>query len=477
MKPLRKRTALALCLPLGTFLLAGCATMVPPYLQPAAPVPGSWPGAPATQAGPAQPGAQAAAQLPWPEFFGDGQLRQLITLALANNRDLRVAALNIERARALYQIRGGDLLPKVDGSAAANFQRLPEDFSGSGQAKTVEQYTVGLGISAYELDLFGRVRSLKEQALAQFLATEQAQRSVRISLIAQVANGYLALASDRERLQLAQQTLASQQASYQLTKSRFEAGVANALAMSQAQTSVEAARVDIARYTALVAQDENGLSLVVGAPLPPEVVVPTLSEALTALQELRAGLPSEVLLNRPDILQAENLLKGYNANIGAARAAFFPRITLVSSLGFGSGELSDLFSRGSFAWSFAPRVTLPIFDAGSNAANLRVAEVDRDLAVAQYEKAIQTAFREVADALAQRATIGDQLSAQEALVAANAESLRLSQARFDQGVDSYLSVLDAQRSLYAAQQNLITSRLARQTNLVTLYKVLGGGSC
>ncbi|HSH12937.1 MAG TPA: efflux transporter outer membrane subunit, partial [Desulfurivibrionaceae bacterium] len=263
---------------------------------------------------------------------------------------------------------------------------------------------------------------------------------------------------------------------YQLTKSRFEAGIANALALSQAQSSAEAARVDIARYTALVAQDENALSLVIGAPLPAEMVVPTLAETRTALKEVSAGLPSEELLNRPDLLQAENLLKGYNANIGAARAAFFPRITLVSSLGFGSGELSDLFSHGSFAWSFAPRVTLPIFDGGSNAANLKVAEIDRDVAVAQYEKAIQTAFREVADALAQRATIADQLSAQEALVAANAESLHLSQARFDKGVDSYLSVLDSQRSLYTAQQNLIAARLARLSNLVTLYKVLGGGN-
>jgi multidrug efflux system outer membrane protein len=467
---------LALCLPLGICLLAGCASMAPKYSQPAAPVAESWPGAPVDQTATTPPAEKPLAQVAWQEFFVDGQLRKLISLALENNRDLRVATLNIERSRALYQIRGADLWPKVDGSAGANWQRLPEDFSGTGQAKNVDQYTVGLGVSAYELDLFGRVRSLKEQALAQYLATEQAQRSVQISLVAQVAGGYLALASDRERLQLAQETLASQEASYRITKSRFEAGVANALTLSQAQTSVEAARVDIVRYTALVAQDENGLSLVVGSPVPAELLPPLLADTLTAIEEVTPGLPSEVLLKRPDIRQAENLLQGVNANIGAARAAFFPRITLVSSVGFGSSELSGLFSSGALAWSFAPRITLPIFDGGSTAANLKVAEVDRDIALAQYEKAIQIAFREVADGLAQRSAITNQMTAQQALVAATSESLRLSQARFDQGVDSYLGVLDSQRSLYTAQQNLITYRLARLTNLVTLYKVLGGGS-
>jgi len=473
MKPFT-RTALTLCLPFGAYVLTGCAPMIPKYSQPAAPVPQAW-ATPAASAATAKPGEKPIAQLPWQDFFVDPQLRQLIALALDNNRDLRIAALNIERTRALFQIRSGDLLPKVDGSASPGYQRLPEDFSGTGHAKIVEQYTVGLGVSAYELDFFGRVRSLKEQALEQFLATEQAKRSVRVSLVAQVASGYLNLAADRERLQLALATLASQQSSYQITKRRFEAGVANGLAVSQAETSVQAARADIARYTALVAQDANGLSLVVGSPLPAELSATIFSDTLTSLPELSPGLPSEVLLQRPDILQAEGLLKGYNANIGAARAAFFPRITLLSSLGFGSGQLSDLFSRGSLAWSFIPRLTVPIFDAESNKTNLKVAEVDRDIALVQYEKAIQIAFREVADALAQRDTIIDQLTAQQALVAASAESLRLSQARFDQGIDSYLGVLDSQRALYGAQQNLITVRQARLSNLATLYKVLGGG--
>lgn len=467
---------LSLALPLGALLLAGCTTMIPPYSRPAAPVPEAWPGT-AAQAETPRPGEKpSAAPLEWQEVFGDVRLQQLISLALENNRDLRVAALNIERSRALYQIRGADLWPKVDGSAGAGWQRIPEDLSGSGRAMTVDQYSVALGVSAYELDFFGRVQSLKAQALEQFLATEQARRSIRLSLVAQVANGYLTLAGDRERLQLAQQTLASQEASYQLTKSRFAAGVATGLALSQAQSSVEAARVDIARYTALAAQDENALSQVVGAPLPAELLPPDLGASLSAVREVSAGLPSEVLLQRPDILQAENLLKGVNANIGAARAAFFPRITLISSVGFGSDQLSSLFSGGNFAWNFAPRLSLPLFDGGGNAANLKVAEVDRDIAVAQYEKAIQTAFREVADGLAQRGTIADQLTAQEALIAATTDSLRLSQARFDQGVDSYLSVLDSQRALYSAQQNLISARLARLTNLVTLYKALGGGN-
>lgn len=456
------------------FTMAGCSTMAPKYSQPVAPVPADWPGGPAYKEG-GKPADRPLAEIGWQEFFVDPQLRKLIGLALENNRDLRVAALNIERSRALYQIRRSDLLPKVDASAGANFQRLPEDFSGTGQAETVHQYNVGLGVSSYELDLFGRVRSLKDQALEQYLATEQARRTVQISLVSQVATGYLALAADRERLQFARETLSSQQSSYNLTKNRFDAGVSSALDLNQSQTTLATARVDIARFTTLVAQDENALSLIVGSPVPAELLPAALSENLSALKEITPGTPSDVLLHRPDILQAENQLKGFNANIGAARAAFFPRITLVSSVGFGSSELAGLFTGGSFAWGFAPRITLPIFDAGSNRANLKVAEVDRDIAVAQYEKAIQSAFREVADALAQRGTIDEQLEAQQSLTNATAESYKLSQARYDKGVDSYLTVLDSQRSLYGAQQGLISVRLSRLANLVTLYKVLGGG--
>ena len=414
--------------------------------------------------------------IPWQEFFVSPHLQKLIGLALANNRDLRVAALNIEKSRAQFRIQRADLFPKVDAGAAATYQRLAEDFSGTGLPVDLHQYTVGLGVSSYELDLFGRVQNLKDQALQQFFATGEARRSVQISLVAEVAANYLTLAADREQLKLAGDTLASRQTSYQLIRRRYESGMSSALDLHQAQITVDTARVDIARFTTFVAQDENALNLVVGSHVPNDFLPDELSDTLTAVKDLQPGLPSDVLLSRPDILQAEALLKGANANIGAARAAFFPRITLVSSVGFGSDELSGLFKDGSSVWKFAPQISLPIFNAGSNQANLEVAEVDRDIAVAQYEKAIQTAFREVADALALRGTINDQVAAQQSLTDATGESYRLSQARYEKGSDSYLNVLDSQRSLYGSQQNLISVRLARLTNLVTLYKVLGGGS-
>jgi len=454
--------------------LAGC-TMAPKYTRPAAPVPVAWPEGEAYKQTAATDN-KPLADIPWHDFFVDENLRKLITLALENNRDLRVAALNIERSRAQYRIRRADLFPKVDATADGSVQRISDDLSTTGRGDTVDQYSVGLGVSSYELDLFGRVRSLKDQALEQYLATEQARRTVQISLVAEVAANYLTLAADRERLKLARETLESQQASYNLTRSRFDAGVSSALDLHQARTSVESARVDIARYTTLVAQDENALSLVVGAPVPADLRPAALTDTLTAMKDFTTGLPSDVLLQRPDIVQAENLLKGTNANIGAARANFFPRITLISSVGFGSNELSGLFTGDSFTWSFAPRITLPIFTAGANQATLEVVEKDREIAVARYEKAIQTAFREVADALAQRGTIDDQLAAQQSLTAATAESHTLSLARYDKGVDNYLQVLDSQRALYGAQQNLIGVRLARLLNQVTLYKVLGGGA-
>ena len=472
-----KRRTKALYLPLGILLsLAGCTTLAPHYSQPAAPVPATWPSGPAYGDATNTPSSQAAAEISWQEFIVDEKLRRLITLALENNRDLKVAVLNIERARAQYQIQRADLLPQVDANAGMTAQQVPADFSRTGESETNEEYTVGLGVSSYELDLFGRVRSLRDQALAHYLATEEAQRTVQSSLVAEVAVSYLNLAADRERLQLARETLAAQQATHQMIKRRFEVGTSSALDLRQAQTRLDAARVDIARYTTLAAQDENGLNLVVGSTVPAELLPQTLSETLRAVQEVAPGLPSELLLKRPDILQAENLLKGYNANIGAARAAYFPRITLTGSIGVGSDELSGLFASGSDFWIFAPRIELPIFDAGARGAKLKVAEADRDIALATYEKAIQTAFREVADALAQRGTIDEQLAAQQSLTDATATSYRLSQARYEKGVDSYLTVLDSQRSLYGAQQELIATRLTRLLNLVTLYKVLGGGA-
>ena len=460
---------------IGVACLAGCS-MAPEYTRPEAPVSATWPTGPAYKNSTSLSGETAATDLKWGEFFVNPQLQKLIALALENNRDLRVAALNIERSRAQYQIQRSDLFPKVDANASATYQRLAEDFSGTGLPMNIHQYNVGLGVSSYELDLFGRVRSLKDQALQQFFATGQARRSVQISLVAEVAAIYLTLAADRELLKLAKDTLASQQTSYQLIRSRYESGSSSALDLHQAQTSVDTARVDIARYTTLVAQDENALHLVVGSTALDDLLPGALSDTLTALKDLQPGLPSDVLLRRPDILQAEDLLKGANANIGAARAAFFPRITLVSSVGFGSDDLAGLFTGGSFVWKFAPQIALPIFNAGSNRANLKVAEVDQDIAVAQYEKAIQAAFREVADALALRGTINDRLTAQQSLADATGESYRLSQARYEKGGDSYLNVLDSQRSFYSAQQGLISANLTRLINLVTLYKVLGGGS-
>jgi len=464
------------CLLAAVAALAGCASMAPDYSRPVAPVSDAWPGGPAYKVGAGASHETAAADIPWREFFVDERLQKLIALALENNRDLRVALLSIERSRAQFQIQGAAFYPKIEASAGGNLQRVPLDFSGAGEAVTLHQYSVGLGVSSYELDLFGRVRSLKEQALEQYLATEHARRSVQISLVSQVAGAYLALAADRERLQLAKETLASQQSSFDLTRLRFEAGVSSALDLHQARTVLDAARVEIARYTGLVAQDENALALVVGSPVPAELLPQALSETLTALKEIAPGLPSEVLLRRPDILQAESRLKGANANIGAARAALFPRITLVAAAGLGSNELNGLFGGGTTSWKFAPQISLPIFDGGSNRANVKVTEVDRDIAVAQYEKAIQTAFREVADALAQRGTIDEQLAAQQSLTDTNTESVRLSQARYEKGVDSYLAVLVSQRALYVAQQGLISVRLLRLATLATLYKVLGGGA-
>ena len=455
-------------------VLSGCASMAPKYARPEAPVPAGWPGGPAYREIAAVSTDKAASDIKWQEFFINEQLQKLIALALENNRDLRIAALNIERSQALYRIERADLFPTVNAAGSGFAQRIPADLSATGKSMTVHQYNVGLGFSAYELDFFGRVRSFKDQALEQYFATQEARRSIQISLVSQVAGNYLILAADKERLKIAKDTLESQQTSYNLSKRRFEAGATSELDLRQAQTSLDSARVDIARFTSQVAQDENALALVIGSPLPADLSPAGLSD-ITALKELNAGLPSDVLQRRPDIVQAEHLLRAANANIGAARAAFFPRIALTTSIGLASDQLSGLFEGGARTWSFAPQITLPIFDAGRNRANLKVSEVDREIFLAQYEKAIQGAFREVADALAQYGTVNDQMEAQQSLTNATAESYRLAQARYNNGIASYLNVLDAQRSLYTAQQGLVAVRLSRLINLVTFYKVLGGG--
>jgi len=452
--------------------LAGGCTLAPTYTRPEAPIPAAWPDGPAYKA--AAETSAAAADIKWEYFIQSEPLREVIGMALANNRDLRIAALNVERTQALYRIQRAELLPSVNAGAVFSKERVPGILSGTGQPLTTELYNVNLGISAWELDLFGRIRSLKDAALEQYLATEQARVSAQITLVAEVANTYLTLAADRENLKLAQSTLETQRATYEMIRRRAEVGASSDLDLRQAQTRVDAARVDIARYTSQVALDENALTLLVGSTVPPELLPAELGE-VAVLRDFTPGLFSEVLQRRPDILQAESLLKAAHANIGAARAAFFPRITLTTSFGTTSDQLSGLFKSGSETWAFVPRIVMPIFDARTWAA-YDVTKVDREIAVAQYEKAIQTGFREVADALAQRGTLGDQLEAQQSLVDASAEGYRLSDARYTRGIDSYLRVLDAQRSLYGAQQGLIAVRLARLTNLVTLYKVLGGGA-
>ena len=460
------RTLLGAALALA---LAGC-NLAPEYQRPDAPIPGEWPAsAAATGQG------KALAETGWQDFFADARLKQVVELALRNNRDLRVAVLNIEKARTQYQISSASQYPAINATGAESAQRLAASQSSTRQPMTTHQYSLGIGFSGYEIDFFGRVRNLKDQALEQFLATEEARRSAHISLVAEVANTWLALAADQERLQLARDTLSSQQSSLELTQRSFDVGVSTTLDLNQARISVEAAKVDLARYTAAVAQDHNALNLVVGSQTPEDLLPTALTDVTTALTDIPAGVPSETLLQRPDIAQAERLLRAANANIGAARAAFYPRIALTASGGVASDKLSNLFDSGTGTWSFLPQIVLPIFNAGSNQANLDAAKVDKDIRIAQYEKAIQSAFREASDALTVRGTVGEQMAAQQALVDAAAESSRISDLRYRTGVDSYLPVLDSQRSHYAAQQNLITVKQARQSNIVSLYKVFGGG--
>jgi NodT family efflux transporter outer membrane factor (OMF) lipoprotein len=441
-------------------MLAACS-MIPKYERPQAPVASDWPY-------PAAATGVAPAELAWDNFFNDARLKQLIGIALANNRDLRVAVLNIEQARAQYDIRRADRFPGV--GLAVTGSRTPGG-NGGGEASL---YTAGLAVTAWEIDLFGRVASLSEAALAQFFATEEGRKAAQISLVSAVANAWLGLVADDELLKLTADTLATRQESLRLTKLRFDNGAASELDFRQAQSLAESARVTLAQLTRQRALDMNALALLLGQPVPADLQVPPTTEAIT-LPDVPAGTPSDVLARRPDVRQAEQQLIAANANIGAARAAFFPRITLTAGVGSASTELSGLFKGGSWGWTAAPQLLLPIFDAGRNSAGLASANVQRDIAVAQYEKAIQTAFREVADALAGRATFGDQLQAQRNVAEAETVRFRLSELRYTNGVSSYLDLLDAQRSLFAAQQALVQTKLQQLQNQVLLYKALGGG--
>lgn len=443
---------------------AGCATMIPNYERPAAPVAAAYSGATTAQ----ESVGAAASDIEWQNYFGDERLKRLIDVALKNNRDLRVSVLNIEQARAQYQVRRANEWPTVGIGAIGSRQ---PNAGGS----IVGTYTAGLSVTAYELDFFGRVRSLSEAALAQYLGTEEARKNVQIALISLVANTYLSLLADDELLAVTRRALVTREDSLKLTKLKFDVGAASEIDYRQAESLLEGARVTLAQLIRQRAIDENALALLLGQSLPVDLPQGLSIASQKLINDLPVGVPSEVLTRRPDVRQAEQQLIAANANIGAARAAFFPKITLTGSAGSASSQLSGLFKSGSSAWSFMPQLLLPIFDSGRNQANLDVANVSRDIAVAQYEKAIQTAFREVSDSLAGRATLGEQMRAQEAQANAEAVRFKLADLRYRNGAASYLDVLDAQRSLFAAQQAVVQAQAQQVQNQVTLYKVLGGG--
>jgi len=447
----------------AAIVAVGCTSMAPKYERPAAPVPDRFAGDGVAASGP------VASDLDWQSFFGDERLRRLIGIALANNRDLRIAALNIEQARAQYDVRRADAWPTVGAGASAS--RGPSTVT-KGIASV---YSVGLSVTGYELDFFGRIRSLSDVALAQYLATDEARKTAQISLVSQVAITYLSLLADDQLLEVTKQTLATREESFKLTKLKFDNGAASELDFRQAESLLEGARVAFAQQTRQRALDENALVLLLGQEVPADLPAGLALTDQRVAADLPAGVPSEVLVRRPDVRAAEQQLIGANANIGAARAAFFPKITLTGSVGTASSELSGLFKSGSAAWTFAPQLLVPIFDAGRNSANLASAKVGRDIAVAQYERAIQTAFREVSDALAGRATLGEQLRAQTAQTRAEEVRFKLADLRYRNGASSYLDVLDAQRALFTAQQALVQTQAQQVQNLVTVYKVLGGG--
>ncbi len=455
-----------------TFWLGGC-NMAPKYTRPEAPIPADWPTGSAYKEIKAETGVPSALELTWREFFTDERLQKIIETALNNNRDLRLAILNVERARDIYGVQKAELFPVVEATGAGNKQRSSADLAPPGESRTTKKFNVDLGITSWEIDFFGRIRNLTEIALQEYLATDQASRSAQILLVAEVARVYLGLAADQENLNLARSTLEAQQSAYDLIQRRYKVEIANELDLQRAQTQVDTARVDVARYTQLVAQGQNALNFLVGSTVPKDLLPADLA-SVNPPENISPGLPSEVLLQRPDIMAAEHQLKGAYAFIGAARAAFFPRISLTTALGTASDELSGLFGPGSDTWNFTPQVVMPIFDARTWAA-YRVSKSVQKIALTQYEKTIQTAFREVADSLAVRGTVDQQVSAQQSIVNTSQKIYSLSNKRYINGIENYLSVLDAQRSLYAAQQGLISLQLAKLANEVRFYAVLGGG--
>lgn len=456
-------------------LLAGC-TMAPAYERPVAPVSTAFPaGAAYGGAAPVAGAASVAtADLGWRDVFNDPLLAQLVERSLANNRDLRVAALNVESARAGYRIQRSELLPNLAVGVDASAQRLPDPLFYNRRT-----YQAGATVSAWELDLWGRIRSLSDAAQQSYFALEETRTAAQLSLVAEVANAYLTLRADQELLRLARDTLAAERASHALTKQLVDVGQLAQLDLGRAEVALRTAEADMSAYTRLAAQDRNALVVLLGEPLTDELsrqldAADTLPDGLVA-ESLPAGLPSDLLVRRPDIRAAEHRLRGANADIGAARAAFLPSISLTGSAGTASADLDGLFSAGSGAWSFMPRISMPIFRLGAIKANLDRAEVRKRIEVATYEKSIQVAFREVADGLAGQGTLDAQLLSERKRVEASRKSHSLSEQRFRAGEDDNLALLDAQRSLYAAEQSLVRTRLLRLTNLIDLYKALGGG--
>lgn len=447
-----------------TLALSGCTNFIPEYSQPEFPVSNNWPVN--------ELGYEEAQPLNWRAFVNNTDLQTLVEMSLENNKDLNEALLNIVRAEAQLGLSRATRYPSIGLDASSANQRLSENFTG-GDSSISRTQNLNIGLSSYELDFWGRVYSLEQQALEDYLATIEGRRNTQITLISNVIQAYLTLESDRRLLALAKETLISQQNSLKLTQTSFENGVASGLDVAQAKTTVATSRVDVARFTSQVNVDINALNLLVGAPIPDELL--PNSEQGTEFRSLSVGLPSQILLNRPDVLQAEHQLKAANANIGAARAAYFPTISLTTSGGLLSADLDDLFSGDSRSWIFTPSISLPIFDWDARARNSDIAATDQKIAVNNYQRAIQTAFQEVADALSNQATFDDQIEGQQMLVDAYEESFRLSELRFNEGVDDYFNVLDSQRSYYSAQQTLITTELSAQLNTVSLYKALGAG--
>lgn len=458
-----KRTALAAAL---LAVMSGCS-LVPNYQQPAAPVAEQWSD---TQTQP------SAAVLPdWREFFQDPMLQELIDTALVNNRDLRIAALNVDAFRAQYRIQRSARFPSLDAIGGANRQRIPGNMNPAGNDATINsQYSANLGITAWELDLFGRLGSLREQALETYFASEQAQRSTQLSLIASVATAWLALQADQEALQLVRNTLVTYEDSLRLIERSYDAGVASLLEVQQARTATNSARISLAQFERQSVQSRNALNLLLGGEAPVDTRTPIQLSSFK-FAELPVGLPADLLQRRPDILQAEHELKAANANIGAARAAFFPSISLTTTAGSLSPDLSGLFDSGSGSWLFQPSINLPIFNAGRLRANLDYSEIQKDIHVARYEKSIQTAFQEVADGLIERITYKQQLAAHDELVKTSEEYYALADRRFNEGIDNQLTRLDAQRLLFNAQQQRISTQFAQLASEINLYKALGGG--